>query len=421
MIGILKFSLKEIKKKKFFSLLMLVVCTVAMHTVISSITNAASTAYQQMLFEHNMGYDLDTVLHLDYQYTEETPEFTEVLAQYRAYISELDGIKAVGMLDVAGISFSELNDSVAYQTINAGIVEGSVYENYPARAQLLYVDEPLLDLVKGGISAYSQSSDGCLPIYASELFKEALPIGMTLTDERTGSKYEIVGYIPTGSKWIDENDLIRFPMVSMDGWFIAPFTAESEADIMTQLSCLHNTYILLSEGADIDYIKQAITSYPEQHGFKATAYTLAEEYDMYHAETEAFVARQIGLAVFISLMAISSIATVFTTNTLLKRKQYGVLLANGYTQNNITVSIATEIGVIVFSSSILSWVIKLVEFERSIDPFRNVLLESHIRYTLPICALIAIALVGIATLLPAIRVLKYQPCELIGGNQHVTY
>ena len=268
MTGILKLSLKELKKKKFFSFLMLVVCTVAMHTVISSITNAASTTYQQMIFENNMGYELDTVLHLDYQYTEETSEFTEVLAQYRAYISSLNGVKAVGMLDVAGTYFSELNDSADYQMINAGIVAGSIYENYPAQAQLLCVDESLLGLVAGGISAYSQSSDGRLPIYASELFKRVLPMGMTLTDDRTGAQYEILGYVPTGSKWIDENDLIRFPMVSMDGWFIAPFTTENEADIMTQLSCLHNTYILLSENSDVVYLKQAITSYPEQHGFK---------------------------------------------------------------------------------------------------------------------------------------------------------
>ena len=207
----------------------------------------------------------------------------------------------------------------------------------------------------------------------------------------------------------------------MDGWFVAPFTAESEADIMTQLSCLHNTYILLFDSADIDYLKQAITSYPEQHGFKATAYTLAKEYDMYHEETEAFVTRQIGLAISISIMAVSSIATVFTTNALLKREQYGILLTNGYTQSNITVGIVTEIGIIVFSAAILSWVVKLVEFKRNADPFRNVLLEAHTRYTLPICALLAIILIGIATLLPAIRVFKYQPCELIGGNYHGAY
>lgn len=418
MAGILKLSIRELKVKKLFSLLMLLVCVVAMHTVLSSITNAASTAYQQMIFERNIGYDLDSVLHLDYQYTEETLEFTEILAKYRAYIAALDGVEAVGMLDVAGTYFSELNRSAEYREINSKIIAGSVYENYPAGVRILSIDEPLLGLVKGGVSAFSQPSGNRLPIYASELFQDVLPIGTILTEERTGTQYEIMGFVPVGSKWIDENDLIRFPMVSMDGWFVAPFSAESETDIITQLSCLHNTYILLAGGADIDALKQAIAAYPEQHGFQTTAYTLAEEYEVYHGETQSLTVRQIGLAVFISVMALTSITVVFTTNALLKRRQYGILLASGFTQRNITAGIAAEITMVVFPSTVLSWLVKLVEFERGTDPFRNVLLEAHIRYTLPVCVLIAAALIGIAALLPAIKVFQYQPSELIGGDEH---
>ncbi len=187
---------------------------------------------------------------------------------------------------------------------------------------------------------------------------------------------------------------------------------------LTQLSCLYNTYILLAGGADIDALKQAIAAYPEQHGFQTTAYTLAEEYEVYHGETQSLTVRQIGLAVFISVMALTSITVVFTTNALLKRRQYGILLASGFTRRNITAGIAAEITMVVFPSTVLSWLVKLVEFERGTDPFRNVLLEAHIRYTLPVCLLIAAALIGIAALLPAIKVFQYQPSELIGGDEH---
>lgn len=418
MSNILKLALRELKTKKLFSFLMLVVCLIAMHTVLSSITNAASTAYQRMVFERSMGYDLGKVLHLNYQYTEETLEFTKVLAQYRNYIATLDGVETVGMLDVAGTYFSELRGSEKYQEINTKIIEGSIYENYPTSAQVLFVDEPLLDLVTGGISTFSKPSGSCLPIYASELFQDALPIGTILTEERTGTQYEIMGFIPVGSKWINENDLIRFPMVSMDGWFVAPFSSESETDIMTQLSCLHNTYVLVTDSADTAALKQAIAAYPVHHGFQATACTLAEEYEKYCEEIQSLAVRQIGLAFFISFMALTSITAVFTTNVLLKRKQYGILLANGFTQSNIIASITTEISLIVLPSAILSWLVKLVELERGSDPFRNVLLEAHIRYTLPACVLIAAVLIGIATLLPAIKVFQYQPSELIGGDEN---
>ena len=45
----------------------------------------------------------------------------------------------------------------------------------------------------------------CLPLYISEIFKDILSEGQILTDERTGDQYEIVGYIPTGAKWVEED------------------------------------------------------------------------------------------------------------------------------------------------------------------------------------------------------------------------
>ncbi len=418
---ILKLALKELRKKKFYALLMFVVCLIAMHTVLTSITNATSAAYQQKIFECSLGYDMENVLHLDYHITEENQAFANVLTQYKDYISGLHGVEAVGQFDLTGMYFSELKMSDAYMAINAEVVARGKYENHPDITQLLLVDEELLPFVKGGILEYTETTSRNLPIYASEIFKSILPVGTLLTDDRTGEVYEVAGYFAKGSQWVEEDDLIRFPMVSMDGWFVAPFSDESKSDIMTQLSCLHNTYVLLSKDADTDYLKQEITDYSKQHGFGATSDTIAEEYEMYRMETKTFTIRQAAIAVFISVMAISSIIAVFTTNTLLKRKQYGVLIANGLTQKDITLCIAAEITVIVFFSMLLAWVMKLAAFIRSTDLFREVLLTAHIQYTLPICFVIAVVLVFFATLIPAIKVFQYQPSELIGGNTNGNY
>ena len=358
---------------------------------------------------------------MTHQHTEENPKFADVLTQYMDYIEELPGVLSVGQFDVTGMYFAELKASDGYRAINAEIVKGGKYADYADVTQLLSVDENLLTFVKGGISEFKETTSGYLPIYASEVFKDILPIGSTLTDERTGEKYELAGFIPEGSKWVEENDLIRFPMVSIDGWFVAPFSADSKTDIMTQLSSLHNTYVLLSDSADIDYLKQAIMEYSLQHGFEATADTLAEEYKLYRLETKAFTTRQIALAVFVSLMSVSSIIAVFTTNTLLKRKQYGILIANGFTLKDIAMCIAMEITVIVLFSTLIAWEMKFLEFKKSTDLFRDILLTAHIRYTLPICCSIAAALIVIATALPAIKVFQYQPSGLIGGNTNGNY
>lgn len=287
------------------------------------------------------------VLHLRYQRNEETQEFVDVLARYREYISGLSGVVSVGQFDATGMYFSELKESKHYRSVNENIVKGGRYAKHTDITQLLRVDESLLSLVKGGISEYTEMQTGKLPIYASEVFREVLPVGMLLTDEQTGEVYEVAGYFAKGSKWVDENDLIRFPLDSLDGRCIAPWSEKSKSDIMIQLSGLHNTYVMPEEDADIEWLKQQIHDYSVQHGFEALASTLAEEYE--------------------------------------------------------------------------EWVTKLAELLVGKDLFRDVLLTAHIQFTLPICLAIGVLLVIMATVIPAIKIFQYQPCELTGGDTNGNY
>lgn len=418
---VFKLALIEIRKKKFYTILTFIVCLLAMYMIVSSITTVTSSAYQKKIFERNLGCDMTKVLHLAYQRSEETPEFVDVLAQYKEYIAGLPGVQSVGQFDATGMYFSELKTSEKYRSVNAEIVKGGRYADDTDIAQLLRVDESLLSLVKGGISEYAETETGNLPIYASEVFRDILPIGTLLTDERTDEVYEVAGYFEKGCKWVDENDLIRFPLDSLDGRFIAPWSSKSKSDIMTQLSGLHNTYVLIADNADVKQLKQQIHDYSLQHGFEAAASTLSEEYEEYSSETMVYTKRHIGLAVFLSAMAISSIIAVFTTNALLKRKQYGVFIANGFTLKNIVLCIATEISIIIFCSTLLAWSAKLAEFLMGKDIFRDVLLIAHIQFTLPICFAIGVLLVIIAATIPAAKIFQYQPCELIGGNSNGNY
>ena len=119
--------------------------------------------------------------------------------------------------------FAELKDRADYQAVNSRVLAGGKYEDYPGISQLLSVDEALLPFVQGNLTEHAQSASGALPLYASEVFAGILPVGTRLTDERTGEVCEVMGYFSRDSRWVEEDDLIRFPMVSLDGWFIAPF------------------------------------------------------------------------------------------------------------------------------------------------------------------------------------------------------
>lgn len=389
-MNILRLALTGLFRKKFYSLLLFSVCFAAMQTVLSGITGAAGFFCQQKIFEASVSVELDRVLHLDYQYTEESPEFAGVIRQYLDYIGTLPGVAAVGQFDAEGVYFSELKDLEAYKSVNGALLKGQKYEDYPGISRLLHADAAMLPFVEGGVTGYADPGNGSLPLYVSEVFREILPIGQTLTEERTGERYEVMGYIPKGSVWVEEDDLIRFPVVSLDGWFLAPFSGESRSDIMTQLSCLHNTYVFLADGADTGLIREQIAAYPRQHGFAASARLLSEEYGDYQAETGAFTTRQVLLAGFITVMAVSSVTAVFAVSALLKRQQYGIWMACGFSRSAVAAEILLELFM--------------------------VLLGAHTGCTLPACILLAVLITGMGALIPLNRLFHACPGELIKGG-----
>ena len=416
-MNLLLFSLRELWKKKGFTLLLFLVCFAAMQTVLSAVTNAASAAYQQSTFARSLGVDPRQVLHLHFRDTAESPEFAGVLREFLAYAGELPGVEAVGQFDAAGVYFSELEGAEEYAAVNGALLNGQKYENYPSISRLLSADETVLGLVEGGVSQYAAAGEGCLPLYASEVFEEVLPLGQILTDSRTGDRYELVGYIPRGARWVAEDDLVRFPMVSLDGWFIAPFSQGSRSDILTQLSSLHNTYLFLTGDAEVSRIREQIASYSRQHQFEAGASLLSEECESYQAETGGLLVRQAAIAVLVTVLAVSSVVTVFAADILLKRRKYGILAANGFTRAELAAEVVTEIAVVLSGAGLLAWTAEWAALRGMAgDLFQPVLLAAHLHWTLWAGAALVPVLAGAAALFPVWKLYRYQPGELIGGD-----
>lgn len=418
----LRLAFRGFRQKPFFTILLLAVTTIAMVSIISAYTNAVSIAYQKKVFENHLGHSMESILHIQYMDNSEDTEFAQVLTDYLEYIQSLDGVAAVGRYHDSGNYFVELKDNTSYIARNQELLRNTRYADFPGISRVLLIDEGLLPMVKTEIRSYPQTTSGAVPLYASESYKNILPVGTLLTSERAGTQggtvYEVIGYFSDKNMWLSKDDLIRYPMISAQGYFIAPFSTENNADILTQLSCLHNTYVIVSDTEQIPDIKDKISNYSVSHGFKATAITLQEEYADYERETDSLTARQTFLAAFIGLMAATSIIAVFTTNSLLKKKQYGIFLANGFTLIDITLCITLEIFFVTLVSALTAWLIKFLEFWNSADLFREVMLEAHSTYTVLFTILTAIIITGIATVIPTYKILKYRPCELIGGMSH---
>lgn len=142
---------------------------------------------------------------------------------------------------------------------------------------------------------------------------------------------------------------------------------------------------------------------------------MSEEYQSYKGDTEKYTKVQIFLAVFVLIMAEVCVISAFMTNILLKKKRYGIFMANGFTLWDMATEILAEIMIIVTVSGMVSWVTKLVQLKTGDDMFKNILLAAHIRFTLPVCVGAVLVVAVLSAFLPSVKILKYQPARLAGG------
>lgn len=411
----MKLAIRELRNNPLWSILGLIICFICFNTVFASLTNIGASVYQRKEFEENINIDLNSINHLYFNNIEENEDY---IARVNSFIKEIKDRYAVGRYDQTGEYFLEIKDNDKYININQKIlnITGSKYNKKPDISRVIYVDEEIFNIIKG-INIEYDSDGKYTPIYVSESFKEIIPLGTSLTSQIRKEQFEVCGYIDNNLSFFDENDVIRFPLISLDGYFIAPLPESYDIDIMSTLSTLHNVFVI----SDVD-IREELKAAASEYNLDIEVILLSEEYSQYKDEEEYFVKAQTVLAVFISIMALSSLISIFSADTLLKKRDYGIYLSNGYSRFDVLRIIFNKIMIIVFSSIIISYSNKYINLLRSdsvsIRLFKNILIKSYIYYSLPMGILLALVIVIISVIIPAVKIFSFEPHELISGENN---
>ena len=411
----MKLAIRELRNNPLWSILGLIICFICFNTVFASLTNIGASVYQRKEFEENINIDLNNINHLYFNNIEENEDY---IARVNSFIKEIKDRYAVGRYDQTGEYFLEIKDNDKYININKKIlnITGSKYNKKPDISRVIYVDEEIFNIIKG-INIEYDSDGKYTPIYVSESFKEIIPLGTSLTSQIRKEQFEVCGYIDNNLSFFDENDVIRFPLISLDGYFIAPLPESYDIDIMSTLSTLHNVFVI----SDVD-IREELKAAASEYNLDIEVILLSEEYSQYKDEEDYFVKAQTVLAVFISIMALSSLISIFSADTLLKKRDYGIYLSNGYSRFDVLRIIFNKIMIIVFSSIIISYSNKYINLLRSdsvsIRLFKNILIKSYIYYSLPMGILLALVIVIISVIIPAVKIFSFEPHELISGENN---
>ena len=411
----MKLAIRELRNNPLWSILGLIICFICFNTVFASLTNIGASVYQRKEFEENINIDLNNINHLYFNNIEENEDY---IARVNSFIKEIKDRYAVGRYDQTGEYFLEIKDNDKYININQKIlnITGSKYNKKPDISRVMYVDEEIFNIIKG-INIEYDSDGKYTPIYVSESFKEIIPLGTSLTSQIRKEQFEVCGYIDNNLSFFDENDVIRFPLISLDGYFVAPLPESYDIDIMSTLSTLHNVYVI----SDVD-IREELKVAASEYNLDIEVILSSEEYSQYKDEEDYFVKAQTVLAVFISIMALSSLISIFSADTLLKKRDYGIYLSNGYSRFDVLRIIFNKIMIIVFSSIIISYSNKYINLLRSdsvsIRLFKNILIKSYIYYSLPMGILLALVIVIISVIIPAVKIFSFEPHELISGENN---
>ena len=242
----MKLAIRELRNNPLWSILGLIICFICFNTVFASLTNIGASVYQRKEFEENINIDLNNINHLYFNNIEENEDY---IARVNSFIKEIKDRYAVGRYDQTGEYFLEIKDNDKYININQKIlnITGSKYNKKPDISRVMYVDEEIFNIIKG-INIEYDSDGKYTPIYVSESFKEIIPLGTSLTSQIRKEQFEVCGYIDNNLSFFDENDVIRFPLISLDGYFIAPLPESYDIDIMSTLSTLHNVFVI----SDVD-------------------------------------------------------------------------------------------------------------------------------------------------------------------------
>ena len=410
--------LQTIKHNKIWSAIIIVLSIISFLISLNAFTNAVSLYTQVDMvkdtFKESM---IDNIYTL--KIVNSNDNQAETITNIKNFISSLDEEIYTGAFYETGEYFNELETNSEYIRKNQTIYKNTYRENSPEISEVIYVDAQLFNMLDTNITAsmFEISNDEYLPVYVGYEYKNILSLETVLTLSRTNQKYVIKGYIQN-EKWLNNDDFISFAPISLDNKFIIPFSELDKKDNITQESTNGKIFIYLGNNeSDKNKYIQEINTYAEENGIKLNITSVNELIDNYKNANQNIINSNIFLAIMVSICAITSIISTISILVLMRKKEYGIKIAFGYTKKKIIFSLITEVITLEFCSAFISYLIIYLKTLNNKSVFNEVYLQtlgsSSIIYMIIMLFLVCLLIL----ILPLIIINHYEPSDLIRGGE----
>ena len=408
-------TLQTIRHNKIWSFIIVVLSIISFLISLNAFTNAISL-YTQIdmvkdIFKDNM---IDNIYTL--KITNIKEDQAEIITDLKNFISKLDKDIYVGAFYETGEYFKELENNSEYVKRNEILYKGTYRENSPEISEIVYVDSQLLNMIDTNMTANMFEIDNkeYLPVYVGYDYKDVLPLETILTLARTNQKYIVKGYIEN-EKWLNNDDFISFAPVSLNNKFIIPFSEQDKQDNITQESTNGKIFIYLKNNSN-NYI-QKINNYAEENGIKLNIILVNDLIDNYKNANQNIVNSNIFLAIMVSVCSITSIISTISILVLMRKKEYGIKIAFGYTKRKIIFSLITEVIILEIFSAVITYLIIYFRTLNDKSIFNEVYLQTLGSSSIIYMFIMLITVCLLILILPLIIINHYEPSDLIRGGE----
>ena len=410
--------LQTIKHNKIWSAIIIALSIISFLISLNAFTNAVSLYTQvDMVKDTFKDSMIDNIYTLKIVNTNDNQ--AETITNIKNFVSSLDEEIYTGAFYETGEYFNELESNSEYIRRNQTVYKNTYRENSPEISEVIYVDAQLFNMIDTNITAsmFEISNDEYLPVYVGYEYKNILPLETVLTLSRTNQKYIIKGYIQN-EKWLNNDDFISFAPISLDNKFIIPFSELDKKDNITQESTNGKIFIYLGNNENnINKYIQEINTYAEENGIKLNITSVNELIDDYKNANQNIINSNIFLAIMVSVCAITSIISTISILVLMRKKEYGIKIAFGYTKKKIIFSLITEVITLEFCSALISYLMIYLKTLNDKSIFNEIYLQTLGSSSIIYMIIMLFVVCLLILILPLIIINHYEPSDLIRGGE----
>ncbi|WP_427339759.1 FtsX-like permease family protein [Caloranaerobacter sp. DY30410] len=416
----MNFAFKSIWKEKGRSLLMILLISISVFLILRVVTTSFAFKIQQKMIKSMFKTNMNRIYRLDFSSIPPGEE-GEKINNIKEFAMRYENV-SVSAYDETTLYFKELKNNKEYRERNATILKGTILEDYPGISDVVMIEPNMLNYINFSLEENDFKPiliDGeeYLPLFVGSKYSDIIKVNTILTIEHNNAKYIVKGYLGDNDIWFNDSDPITDTPIKLSTKFFAPFSASDKTDNMTQLSTVGKIFINLGENKNYLKILEEIEEFALNENVKMRISNLAEFMELWEKSQKNIAKFGYILAFTITFCSLVSVIASLCVSVFLRKKEFGIRIAYGYSKKDIICSVIFENLILVGISTIVVYMYYFLKVQAMKFTTVNVLLVTLKSYSLWIITIFALLVLIIISILPIKLISEYQPVDLIDGGE----